>query len=86
MLPTFGIGIIFSLAFAVLLNANKAASVLGGLIMNPITSPIFLAISVFTGAFIMGKDYNTINARWRQKDFFPGPGRSRLFSWQATSS
>lgn len=78
VLPTFGIGIIFSLAFAVVFNANKAASVLGGLIMNPLTSPIFLAMSVFTGAFIMGKDYHAIYAQMAEKGFLSGAGSATL--------
>lgn len=78
VLPTFGIGIIFSLAAAYALNANKAASMLGGLIMNPVTSPFFFALSIFTGSFLLHKDYHTIYANMIENGFFNGAGDASL--------
>lgn len=78
VLPTFGVGIVFSLAFAYLLKANKAASVLGGLIMNPVTSPFFLAMSIFTGSFLMHEDYHVIYAKMVEKGFLIGAGSASL--------
>lgn len=78
VLPTFGIGIIFSLAIAYALNANKAASVLGGLIMNPVTSPLFLAMSIFTGSFLMHEDYHAIYTKMMESGFLTGAGSASI--------
>ena len=46
VLPTFGLGTLFALAFAFVFRANKAASVLGSFIMNPVTTPFFWTANV----------------------------------------
>ncbi|MCC6501640.1 MAG: DUF2062 domain-containing protein [Deltaproteobacteria bacterium] len=78
VLPTFGIGVIFSLAIAYFLKANKAASVLGGLIMNPVTSPFFFVLSIFTGSFLLHEDYHTIYARMMENGFLNGAESATL--------
>lgn len=56
ILPTFGLGVLLSLGVAFVFRANKAAAVLGSLIMNPFTSPFFWGISAAVGSFIMRED------------------------------
>jgi uncharacterized protein (DUF2062 family) len=78
VLPTFGIGIIFALGAAYLLNANKAAAVLGGFIMNPVTSPLFLTASMLAGSVLMHEDYHAIYARMMENGFLTGAGSASL--------
>lgn len=56
ILPTFGIGGVLSIILAYLLKANKAAAVLGSVIMNPLTSPFFWTLSAALGSFILGEN------------------------------
>ena len=56
ILPTFGLGGLLSLGLAFVLRANKAAAILGSLVMNPVTSPFFWGISAALGSFIMRED------------------------------
>jgi len=72
VLPTFGLGIILSIAAAFVLRANKAASVLGSFIMNPITSPFFWTASLVTGCLLTGEDYSTIYAKISKNGFLTG--------------
>src|SRR3989304_3270052 len=67
VLPTFGLGALFSLAAAFILKANKAAAVLGPFAANPLTSPFFWTLSVVVGGFIMREDYSTISRRVKDK-------------------
>lgn len=78
VLPTFGLGIVFSLAFAFVLRANKAASVLGSFIMNPVTSPFFWTASIVVGALLTGKDYSTIYNQIKMNGFVTGAGTATL--------
>jgi uncharacterized protein (DUF2062 family) len=78
VLPTFGLGIILSIAFAFVLRANKAASVLGSFIMNPVTSPFFWTASLVTGSLITGNDYSTLYAKIRENGFFTGAGEASI--------
>lgn len=72
VLPTFGLGIIFSIAAAFVLRANKAASVLGSFIMNPVTSPFFWTASLVTGSLLTGEDYSTMYAKISKNGFLTG--------------
>ncbi len=60
ILPTFGLGIVLSLILAFILRANKAAAVLGSLIMNPITTTFFWTLSAFVGSVIFWEDTQLI--------------------------
>ena len=72
VLPTFGLGILLSIAAAFVLRANKAASVLGSFIMNPVTSPFFWTASLVTGCLLTGEDYSTIYAKMTKNGFMTG--------------
>jgi uncharacterized protein (TIGR03546 family) len=78
VLPTFGLGIILSIAFAFILRANKAASVLGSFIMNPVTSPFFWTASLLTGSLLTGNDYSTLYAKMKDNGFLTGAGEASL--------
>ncbi|MBI5047496.1 MAG: DUF2062 domain-containing protein [Deltaproteobacteria bacterium] len=54
--PTPFIGPLLAILGAYILKANKAASVLGSLIMNPLTTPLFWMLSAAVGAAIMQSD------------------------------
>ena len=58
--PTFGAGILLAVAAAFVLKANKAASVIGSFIMNPLTSPFFWSLSAIIGAAIFNEDASKI--------------------------
>lgn len=76
VLPTFGLGIILSLAVAFILRANKAASVLGSFIMNPVTSPFFWTASLLTGSVLTGSDYSSIMEKVKENGFLTGAGEA----------
>jgi len=78
VLPTFGLGIILSLAAAFILKANKAASVLGSFIMNPVTSPFFWTASLVTGSLLTGNDYTTIMGKVKENGFLTGAGEASV--------
>jgi len=78
VLPTFGLGILLSLAAAFVLKANKAASVLGSFIMNPVTSPFFWTASLVAGSLLTGNDYHTIYAKAKTNGFMTGAGEATL--------
>jgi uncharacterized protein (DUF2062 family) len=78
VLPTFGLGIILSLAIAFVLKANKAASVLGSFIMNPVTSPFFWTASLLAGSLLTGNDYSTIYAKVRENGFLTSAGEASV--------
>ncbi len=60
--PTFGAGIVLAVAAAFVLRANKAASVIGSFIMNPLTSPFFWTLSAIIGAAMFNEDASMITA------------------------
>lgn len=72
ILPTFGLGGLFALALAFVLKANKAASVLGTFIMNPLTSPFFWTLSIVTGSVILRQDYNTMLSKFKGESLLKG--------------
>lgn len=74
VLPTFGLGALFSLAAAFILKANKAAAVLGSFAANPLTSPFFWTLSVVIGSFIMREDYSTIHEMVKDQGLLTGAG------------
>jgi len=56
--PTFGLGIVIALPLAIVFKFNKAASILGCLIMNPLTTPFFWTASSILGAFVANRDWH----------------------------
>jgi len=58
--PTFGAGIVLAIAAAFILKANKAASVIGSFIMNPLTSLFFWTLSAIVGAAMFNEDSSVI--------------------------
>jgi hypothetical protein len=72
ILPTFGAGGFIAIAVAFAFRANKAAAVIGSLIMNPITSPFFWTLSVVLGSVILGKDSQSILTTIREDSLLDG--------------
>jgi uncharacterized protein (DUF2062 family) len=72
VLPTFGAGGVIALAAAFVFRANKAAAVLGSLIMNPITTPFFWTLSVVLGSAILGEDSSSILTAIREESLMDG--------------
>ncbi|MBZ0221344.1 MAG: DUF2062 domain-containing protein [Candidatus Methylomirabilis sp.] len=74
VLPTFGLGTILSLAAAFALKANKAAAILGSLIMNPLTAPFFWMLSAFVGSVLLQENYSSIYANIKNNGLATGAG------------
>lgn len=74
VLPTFGIGTFLSLAGAFVFKANKAAAVLGSLIVNPLTSPFFWTLSIVLGSALTGQDSDAIFRHIKENGFLKGAG------------
>lgn len=55
--PTFGLGIVLALALAIFFKFNKAAAIMGSLIMNPLTIPFFWTASSILGALLANRDW-----------------------------
>lgn len=72
ILPTFGAGTVLSFAFAFVLRANKAAAILGSLIMNPLTQPFFWTASIILGALILGEDSASILEEMKDEGMLRG--------------
>lgn len=64
--PTFGLGVILALFLAGPLKVNKVAAVLGTLVMNPWTSPIFWALSYLVGSVVVGNNLHEIAANLKE--------------------
>jgi uncharacterized protein (DUF2062 family) len=58
--PTFGIGIPLALLLASALRWNRVSAMLGSLVMNPITTPLFWTLSGTLGAAIFGVNTNKV--------------------------
>jgi len=58
ILPTFGFGALIALALAIVFKFNKAASIFGSLIMNPLTTAFFWTASSVLGAFVANRDWH----------------------------
>jgi uncharacterized protein (DUF2062 family) len=56
--PTFGLGTLIALALAIVFKFNKAAAILGSLIMNPLTAPFFWTASSVLGALLVNRDWH----------------------------
>jgi len=60
VMPTFGLAIIFSVPTAILLRANKFASILSSFISNPFTTPLFLGFGYKIGEYILNSPKDNI--------------------------
>jgi len=60
VMPTFGLAILFSVPTAILLRANKMASILSSFISNPLTTPLFLGFGYKIGEYILNSPKNNI--------------------------
>lgn len=69
ILPTFGLGVVLSLAAAFVFRANKAAAILGSLIMNPLTSPFFWSLSIVIGSVVLREDSSAIFEKLKNGSF-----------------
>lgn len=78
VLPTFGLGTLFSIALAFVLKANKAAAILGSFIVNPLTSPFFWTLSILVGSALLREDYQSIYERVRTSGLASGAGWAYL--------
>jgi hypothetical protein len=56
IMPSLGIGIILCIAGAHVFKLNKAAAILGSFIMNPLTTPVFISLSMSVGGLIFWQD------------------------------
>jgi uncharacterized protein (DUF2062 family) len=72
--PTFGLGFVLAWVGSAVMGWNKAASVLGSFIMNPLTIPFFWTLSAVAGGFIFNEDSRLIYEEIRAGDFFAGDG------------
>jgi uncharacterized protein (TIGR03546 family) len=74
IVPTFGLGAVFAIAFSFILRANKAASVIGSMIMNPLTTPFFWTLSIMAGSVVLGQDSSEIIQRVKNEGMVKGVG------------
>lgn len=58
--PTFGLGIPVALLIASVLHWNRAAAVLGSLVMNPLTTPFFWSLSATIGGALFRADAKNV--------------------------
>lgn len=58
--PTFGVGTPLALLIASLLRWNRVSAVLGSLVMNPFTTPLFWTLSGSLGAALFRADANKV--------------------------
>jgi hypothetical protein len=56
VLPSFGLGIIIVIFLSGWLRLNRAAGVIGALVMNPWTTPLFWAASYLVGSLVIGNN------------------------------
>ena len=57
LFPTPFIGLILAPVMATILKKNRVASLLGTLVMNPITQPFVYAVSYTLGIFLLGQGF-----------------------------
>jgi len=66
ILPTFGLGALLAIIFSFVFKANKAAALIGSIIMNPLTQPFFIAASITLGSVLLGENSSTILAAFKE--------------------
>lgn len=74
--PTFGLGAVLAYILAVIFRFNRAAAIIGSLIMNPLTTPLFWSGSAILGTMLVGGDWHstvqaveTFSKTFSPKDF-----------------
>ena len=72
--PTFGLGILLAVFFAFIFRINKVAAFAGSLIMNPLTTPFFWALSAVLGGALMGTERDLIIKELRTGMIFKAIG------------
>lgn len=72
--PTFGLGFILAWLGSAVMGWNKAASILGSFIMNPLTIPFFWTLSAVVGGFIFNQDSRLLYNEIKTGDFFANGG------------
>lgn len=72
--PTFGLGIVLAVLFAFIFRINKAAAFAGSLIMNPLTTPFFWALSAVLGGTLIGTERDLILEELRTGRIFKAIG------------
>jgi uncharacterized protein (DUF2062 family) len=70
IIPSFGFGGLVAVLLSLVFRINKAAAILGSLIMNPITTVPFWTVSAFLGGLITGADYRIILTAARTGEIF----------------
>ena len=72
--PTFGLGLVLAYVLAVVFRINKAAAVVGSLIMNPLTTPFFWTISAIVGGTMIGAERELILSELKSGMIFKAIG------------
>ncbi len=78
ILPTFGFGALFAIVISFMLRANKAASIIGSMIMNPLTTPLFWTLSILIGSALLGEDASSMLARFKNEGMIKGAGEAYM--------
>jgi uncharacterized protein len=75
--PSFGLGGFIAVGLSYIFRLNYTAAIIGSMvIMNPLTSPFFWALSAVTGALIFGENPSVFLSILRQhKDLLNSLGR-----------
>jgi uncharacterized protein (DUF2062 family) len=70
IIPSFGFGGPIAVLLSFIFRINKAATILGAMIMNPITTVPFWTASAFVGGLVTGADYRIILTAARSGEIF----------------
>lgn len=68
--PSFGLGVPAAILLSLIFRINKAATLVGVFIMNPLTLVPIWTASAFIGALITGTDYRLVLAAARSGAIF----------------
>ena len=68
--PSFGFGGPVAILLSIIFRLNKAATLIGAMIMNPITTVPIWTMSAFLGGLITGTDYRVIVEQTRNGEIF----------------
>jgi len=71
ILPTFGAGSVLAILASSWLGWNRAATVLGTFIANPLLNPLFLSLSVIAGNLVVPPEFRIVLETVRQGDWWP---------------
>jgi uncharacterized protein (DUF2062 family) len=68
--PSFGLGVPAAILLSLIFRINKAATLVGVFIMNPLTLVPIWTMSAFIGGLITGADYQVILEQARSGELF----------------